>query len=150
MNITEPLITLHGNLTARPEIRFLDSGVLLTEFTVASNPRYFDSKSGEWRAGETVFTRCKAWRELGEGVGESLSRGDRVTVVGRLRRRRWRDEKADTDRWLDEVEADDVAASCRGQRVRVSKFRPQRNQPKEAEQESPTPEMASVPAGGAV
>lgn len=140
MNLNEPSITLHGNLTDRPVIRFLDSGVPVAEFVVATNPRYRDA-AGEWRDGETVFSRCKVWRDLAESVAESLNKGDRVTVVGRLRRRTWQDSETGADRWVDEVECDDVAASCRGQHLRVSRIK------REQRPNGATP-ATEAPAGG--
>lgn len=142
MSINEPTITVHGHLTDRPSLRFLNSGTPVAELTVAQNPRY---RSGDgWTDGEPVFLRCKAWRDLAESVCESLNKGDRVTVVGRLRRRTWEDRETGARRWLDEVEADDVAASCRGQHLRISKLtreRPAaRNDDEQAAELEPDPE----------
>lgn len=116
MSINEPSITVHGNLTGDPEVRFFQSGAGVAEFTVAQNPR-FRQPDGNWTDGEPVFLTVKAWRELGENVADSLHKGDRVTVTGRLRRRTWQDDSGQK-RYRDEVEADDVAISLRGQRVR--------------------------------
>jgi single-strand DNA-binding protein len=121
MSLNEPAITVHGHLTDRPAIRFLESGTAVAEFTVAQNPR-FRNAAGEWVDGEPVFLRGKVWRDLAESVAESLNKGDRVTVVGRLRRRTWEDKETGAKRFVDEIDADDVAVSLRGQRVRVAKL----------------------------
>jgi single-strand DNA-binding protein len=87
----ETLITIIGNLTNDPELRFTPSGAAVANFTVASTPRNFDRQSNEWKDGETLFMRCSVWREAAENVAESLTRGTRVIVNGRHRpRRRYR------------------------------------------------------------
>ena len=80
----ETVITVIGNLTADPELKFTPSSVAVANFTVASTPRTFDRQSGEWRDGETTFLRCTAWRQLAENAAESLTRGARIVVQGRL------------------------------------------------------------------
>ena len=80
-------ITLVGNLTADPELRFTPSGAAVANFTVASTPRTFDRQSNEWKDGETLFMRCSVWRDAAENVAESLHRGTRVVVTGRLKSR---------------------------------------------------------------
>lgn len=82
-------MTVVGNLTADPELKFTPSGQAVANFTVASTPRIFDRDSGEWRDGEPVFLRCAAWRGLGENVAQSLTKGQRVVVVGALRVRQF-------------------------------------------------------------
>ena len=81
----ETVITVVGNLTADPELRFTPSGAAVANFTVASTPRTFDRQSGEWKDGEALFLRCNVWRQPAENVAESLTRGMRVMVSGRLR-----------------------------------------------------------------
>lgn len=120
MSVNEPTITAHGNLVADPELRYFQNGSAVAEFTVAQNPR-FRQPDGSWTDGEPVFLVVKAWRELAENTAESLSKGDRVTVTGRLRRRTWEDKETGQKRHRDEIEADDVAVSLRGQRVKVAK-----------------------------
>src|SRR5690625_1773607 len=83
----ETLVTVVGNLTADPELRFTNSGVALASFTVASTPRSFDRQSGEWRDGEALFLRCTVWREYAENVASSLTKGARVIVQGHLTQR---------------------------------------------------------------
>ena len=79
----ETTITVVGNLTADPELRFTQSGAAVASFTVASTPRTFDKQSGEWKDGEALFLRCNVWRQVAENVAESLTRGSRVLVSGR-------------------------------------------------------------------
>ncbi|MEB3372442.1 single-stranded DNA-binding protein [Saccharopolyspora mangrovi] len=80
-------ITIVGNLTANPELKFTHSGAAVANFTVANNPRFLDRQSGEWKDGESLFLRCNAWRQLAENVAESLTKGTRVIVQGRLKQR---------------------------------------------------------------
>lgn len=119
--LNEPQIVVHGNLTADPELRFFDNGTAFAELGVAQNPR-FRAANGEWVDGETMFLRVKVWRDMAETAAQDLKKGHRVTVVGRLRRRTWEDKETGKPRFVDEVEADDVAVSLRGQRVRAAKI----------------------------
>src|SRR3954466_12634136 len=80
----DTIITVVGNLTADPELRFTPSGAAVASFTVASTPRTFDRQTNEWKDGEALFLRCSAWRQMAENVAESLQRGFRVMVQGRL------------------------------------------------------------------
>lgn len=80
----ETVITIVGNLTADPELRWTQSGSPVASFTIASTPRSFDRQSGEWKDGETLFMRCTAWREMAENIAESLRKGMRAMVRGRL------------------------------------------------------------------
>ena len=89
----ETVITVVGNLTADPELRFTPSGAAVANFTVASTPRTFDRQSNEWKDGETLFMRCSIWREAAENVAESLTRGSRVIVTGRLKQRSYQDRE---------------------------------------------------------
>src|SRR5690625_977006 len=84
----ETVITVVGNLTADPELRFTPSGAAVASFTVASTPRTFDRQANEWKDGETLFLRCSVWREAAENVAESLAKGNRVIVQGRSEERR--------------------------------------------------------------
>lgn len=83
----EPVVTLAGNLTADPELRFLSSGAALCSFTVACTPRAYDKQTGEWKDGQALFMRCSVWRRQAENVAESITRGTRVIVTGRLKQR---------------------------------------------------------------
>ena len=85
----DTVLTIVGNLTADPELRFIPSGAAVANFTVASTPRTFDKQTNEWKDGETLFMRCNAWRDLGENIAESLRKGMRVVVTGRLQQRSW-------------------------------------------------------------
>lgn len=116
----ETIITVVGNLTADPELRFTPSGAAVANFTVASTPRTFDRQSQEWKDGEALFLRCSAWRQLAENVAESLSRGSRVLVQGRLTQRSWED-KDGQKRTVVEMEADEVGPSLRYATASVTK-----------------------------
>ena len=83
----DTILTVVGNLTADPEPRFTPSGAAVANFTVASTPRIFDRQSNEWKDGDALFMRCSIWREAAENVAESLTRGSRVIVQGRLKQR---------------------------------------------------------------
>src|SRR5918997_3681380 len=85
----ETTITTVGNLTSDPELRFTPQGVAMVKFTVASTPRTFDRAKNEWADGDPLFLTCTAWRDLAEHIAESLSKGTRVVVTGRLRLSRW-------------------------------------------------------------
>ncbi|WP_433678184.1 single-stranded DNA-binding protein [Nocardia sp. CA-119907] len=108
----DTVITVIGNLTADPELRFTPNGVAVTDFTVASTPRYRDPNTGEWKDGEALFLRCNIWREAAENAAETLTRGARVIVTGRLKQRRW--QSADgQNRTSTELEIDEVGPSLR-------------------------------------
>ena len=83
----ETVITLVGNLVDDPELRFTPSGAAVASFRIASTPRTYDKQSGDWKDGETLFLTCSAWRQLGENVAESLQKGARIIVQGRLKQR---------------------------------------------------------------
>ena len=97
-------ITVVGNLTADPELRFTPSGAAVANFTVASTPRIYDRQSGEWKDGDALFLRCNIWREAAENVAESLTRGSRVIVTGRLKQRSFETREGEK-RTVFEVEA---------------------------------------------
>ena len=99
-------ITVVGNLTADPELRFTPSGAAVANFTVASTPRMFDRQSNEWKDGEALFLRCNIWREAAENVAESLTRGSRVIVTGRLKQRSFETREGEK-RTVVEVEVDE-------------------------------------------
>ena len=108
----ETTITLIGNLTNDPELRFTPSGAAVANFTIASTPKVFDRNSNEWKDGETLFMRCAAWKELGENVAESLTKGMRVVVTGRLKSRSY-DTKEGEKRTVIELEIDEIGPSLR-------------------------------------
>jgi single-strand DNA-binding protein len=112
-------ITICGNLTADPELRFTSNGQPVANFTVASTPRFFDKQANEWRDGESLFLRCNVWRQQAESVAESLQRGMRVIVQGRLKQRSY--EKDGQKRTVFEVEVDEVGPSLRNATAKVTK-----------------------------
>jgi single-strand DNA-binding protein len=116
----ETVITLVGNLTADPELRFTQSGAGVASFTVASTPRTFDRQSGEWKDGEALFMRCNVWRQVAENVAESLARGSRVLVTGRLRQRSF-ETKEGEKRTVVELDVDEIGPSLRYATAKVNK-----------------------------
>lgn len=116
----ETVITLVGNLTSDPELRFTPNGAAVANFTVASTPRTFDRKSGEFRDGETLFMRCSLWRDAAENVAESLSRGTRVIVQGRLKSRSFETKEGER-RTVMELDVDEIGPSLRFAKAQVSK-----------------------------
>ena len=116
----ETVITIIGNLTNDPELRFTPSGAAVANFTVASTPRTFERQSNEWKDGETLFMRCSVWRDAAENVAESLVRGTRVIVSGRLRSRSY-ETKEGEKRTVVELEVDEVGPSLRYATTKVNK-----------------------------
>jgi len=112
-------ITVVGNLTGDPELRFISSGAAVANFTVASTPRTFDRQSNEWKDGETLFMRCSLWREAAENVAETLTKGTRVIVTGRLVSRSW--ETNGEKRTVTEMQVDEVGPSLRYATAKVSR-----------------------------
>ena len=112
-------ITIVGNLTADPEIRFIQSGAAVVNFTVASTPRSFDRNTNEWKDGEALFLRCSLWREAAENAAESLTKGMRVIVVGRLVSRSW--ETNGEKRTVNEIQVDEVGPSLKYATAKVTK-----------------------------
>jgi len=112
-------ITVVGNLTGDPELRFISSGAAVVNFTVASTPRTFDRQSNEWKDGETLFMRCSLWREAAENVAESLTKGMRVIVTGRLVSRSW--EANGEKRTVTEMQVDEVGPSLRYATAKVTR-----------------------------
>jgi single-strand DNA-binding protein len=109
-----------GNLTADPELRFTPSGAAVANFTVASTPRIFDRQSSEWKDGDALFLRCNIWREAAENVAESLTRGSRVIVTGRLKQRSFETREGEK-RTVFEVEVDEIGPSLRYATAKVNK-----------------------------
>jgi single-strand DNA-binding protein len=116
----ETVITVIGNLTADPELRFTPSGAAVANFTVASTPRTFDRQSQEWKDGEALFLRCNVWRQAAENVAESLTRGSRVIVSGRLKQRSF-DTKEGEKRTVTELEVDEIGPSLRYATAKVTR-----------------------------
>jgi single-strand DNA-binding protein len=113
-------ITIAGNLVDDPELRFTPAGQPVARFRVASTPRFRDNASGEWKDGDSLFLTCNVWRQAAENVAESLQRGMRVIVSGRLRQRSY-ETKEGEKRTVYEVEVDDVGPSLRNASAKVAK-----------------------------
>jgi single-strand DNA-binding protein len=116
----ETPITIIGNLTADPELRFTPSGAAVASFTVASTPRTLDRATNEWKDGEALFLRCSVWRQAAENVAESLTRGARVIVTGRLKQRTFETREGEK-RTVIEVDVDEVGPSLRYATAKVAK-----------------------------
>ncbi len=116
----ETVITVIGNLTGDPELRFTPSGAAVANFTVASTPRTFDRQSNEWKDGDTLFLRCSVWREAAESVAESLTKGTRVIVQGRLVQRSYETREGEK-RTVYEMQVDEVGPSLRYATAKVTR-----------------------------
>lgn len=116
----DTVITVIGNLTADPELRFTPSGAAVANFTVASTPRTFDKQSGEWKDGDALFLRCNIWRQAAENVAETLTRGARVIVNGRLKQRSYETREGEK-RTVVELEVDEVGPSLKYATAKVNK-----------------------------
>ena len=119
----DTVITVIGNLTADPELRWTQSGAAVADFTVASTPRTYDRNAGEWRDGDTLFMRCSVWRDTAENVAESLRKGMRVIVQGRLTQRSY-DTQQGERRTVVELQVDEVGPSLRRARAQVTRTTP--------------------------
>ena len=117
----ETTITVIGNLVGDPELRFTPSGSAVANFTIASTPRTFDRQSNEWKDAETLFLRCSIWREAAENVAESLTKGMRVIVSGRLKSRSYEDKKSGEKRTVIELEVDEIGPSLRYANAKVNR-----------------------------
>lgn len=115
-------LTVIGNLTSDPELRFTPSGVAVANFTVASTPQYFDQAASEWKDAEALFLRCAVWRDAAENLAESLTRGMRVIVSGRLKQRRWQTPEGH-HRSVVELEVDEIGPSLRFAAAKVTRTR---------------------------
>ena len=113
-------ITVIGNLTADPELRFTQSGVAVASFTIASTPRTFDRQSNEWKDGEALFLRCSIWRDAAENVAESLEKGSRVVAQGRLKQRSFTDREGN-NRTSIELDVDEIGPSLRYATAKATK-----------------------------
>ena len=120
----DTIITIIGNLTADPEVRFTPSGAGVASFTVASTPRVFDRQTGEYKDGETLFMRCSIWREAAENVAESLKKGMRVIVQGRLVQRSFTTREGE-NRTVVEMQVDEIGPSLRYAKAQVTRQSPQ-------------------------
>lgn len=116
----ETVITVIGNLTADPELRWTNNGAAVAGFTIASTPRTYDRNSGEWKDGESLFLRCSVWREAAENVAESLRKGMRVIAQGRLVQRSY-ETKEGEKRTVVELQVDEIGPSLRSARAQVTR-----------------------------
>ena len=116
----ETVITLVGNLTADPELRFTPSGAPVANFTVASTPRTFDRQTGEWRDGDAMFLSCAVWRQAAENVAESLQKGMRVIVQGRLKSRSYETREGER-RTVFEVDVDEIGPALKYATAKVTR-----------------------------
>lgn len=116
----ETQITVIGNLTADPELRFTANGAPVANFTVASTPRTYDAQSGQWRDGDALFLRCSVWRQYAENVSESLSKGMRVIVTGRLKASNYEDQQGNK-RTSYEIDVEEVGPALRFATARVNR-----------------------------
>ena len=116
----ETTITLVGNLTADPELRFTPSGAAVANFTVASTPRTFDRQTNEWRDGDAMFLNCAVWRQAAENVAESLQKGMRVIVQGRLKSRSYETREGER-RTVFEIDVDEIGPALKYATAKVSR-----------------------------
>jgi single-strand DNA-binding protein len=116
----ETTITVVGNLTADPELRFTPSGAAVASFTIASTPRTFDRNTNEWKDGEALFLRCSIWRQAAENVAESLQRGMRVVAQGRLKQRSFETREGEK-RTVVEMDVDEIGPSLRYATAKVNR-----------------------------
>lgn len=140
-------ITLVGNLTSDPELRFTPSGAAVANFTIASTPRSFDKQSGEWKDGEPLFMRCSIWRQAAENVAESLTRGARVIAQGRLVQRSF-ETKEGEKRTTVELQVEEIGPSVKFATAKVQRVaRSTDSQPGPSASEDPWG-SAPAPVGG--
>ena len=118
------IVTVIGNLTSDPELRFTPSGAAVASFTVASSSRLLDKTTNEWKDGESVFMRCSVWRQYAENVAESLTKGTRVIVSGRLRQRSYETREGEK-RTVMELEVEDVGPALRYATAKVNRVQRQ-------------------------
>ena len=116
----ETIITVVGNLTADPELRYTQGGLPVANFTIASTPRTFDRQANEWKDGEALFLRASVWREFAEHVAGSLTKGSRVVATGRLKQRSYQDREGN-NRTSIELEIDEIGPSLRYATAQVTR-----------------------------
>ncbi|MFF4549249.1 single-stranded DNA-binding protein [Streptomyces sp. NPDC001406] len=143
MAVGETPITVVGNLTDDPELRFTPSGAALAKFSVASTPRTYDKTSGQWQDGTAMFLRCTAWRDLAQHVAESLTKGMRVVVTGRLRQHNWQNDQGENRSMLG-LEVDDIGPSLQFATAKVERVQRKGATPAPAAD----PWNTAAPAGG--
>ena len=127
----DTVLTLIGNLVEDPELRFTPSGAAVAKFRVASTPRVLDKTTNEWKDGDSLFLHCQVWRQPAENVAETLTKGMRVILTGRLKQRSY-ETKEGEKRTVYEVEVDEIGPSLRNATAKVTKASPSTNSPKPA------------------
>ena len=120
MSAGDITLTITGNLTGDPELRFTGTGAAVAAFTVAASRRVYDQASGQWQDGDTLFLRCSAWRDLADHAAESLTKGMRVIVTGRLKQRSYETAEGDT-RTVYEVDVEDLGPSLKWATAKIAK-----------------------------
>ena len=143
----EPIITIVGNLTGDPELRYVASGTPVASFTVASTPRSLNKQTNQWEDGEAMFVRCSVWREYGENVAESLTKGMRVVVQGRLSVRSYEYNGEKHQRI--EMQVDEVGPSLRYARAQVTKVPHGQNTSQASQTAFSAPQSTNGYPGGA-
>lgn len=138
----ETVISVIGNVVADPELRYTPAGAAVANFRLASTPRTYDKQAGEWRDGDALFLTCNVWRQAAENVAETITKGMRVIVQGRLRQRSFETREGEK-RTVMELEVDEVGPSLRYASAKVN--RSERSQPSRA----PVDDPWSTPATGA-
>jgi single-strand DNA-binding protein len=141
----ETIITVIGNLTGDPELRFTPSGAAVVSFTVAATPRTYDKDTNKWKDGEALFLRCSAWRNLAENVAESLTKGTRVMVQGRLKQRSYEGRDGER-RTVIELEAEEVGPSLKFASARVNRAERRNDEPQQQASGFGAGEPAAAPA----
>jgi single-strand DNA-binding protein len=120
MSAGDTTLTITGNLTTDPELRFTGTGTAVAAFTVAASRRVYDQATGQWQDGDTLFLRCSAWRELADHAAESLTKGTRVIVTGRLKQRQYETTEGDK-RTVYEVDVEDLGPSLKWATAKIAK-----------------------------
>jgi single-strand DNA-binding protein len=120
MSARDTTLTITGNLTADPDLRFTGTGTAVAAFTVAASRRVYDQATGAWKDGDTLFLRCSAWRELADHAAETLTKGTRVIVTGRLKQRSYETPEGDK-RTVYELDADDVGPSLKWATAKIAR-----------------------------
>jgi len=147
----ETLITVVGNLTADPELRYTQNGLAVANFTIASTPRSFDRQANEWKDGDALFLRASVWREFAEHVAGSLTKGMRVVATGRLKQRSYQDREGQ-NRTAIELEVDEIGPSLRYATAQVTRAASQGagtgQRPQEAAQAPVGDDGSWAPGGG--
>lgn len=132
----ETIITVIGNLTADPELHYVPSGAAVANFTIASTPRIFDKRTGEWTAGQALFLRCNVWRHLAEHAADSLKRGSRVIASGRLKQRSFETGNGEK-RTVMELDVDEIGPSLRYATAKVTVQRSETERSRPADDDEP-------------